>query len=131
LTRIPILCAAALAVAAMPPAPARAQDAGQAEFLASCSACHQPTGQGIKGAFPPLAGSAFVQGDPATVAALVLNGRGGMPSFRGDLNDARIAAALSYVRSAWGNRAGPITADQVAAARAGGAAAPPKGLQAH
>jgi cytochrome c6 len=128
---MPILLPAALAAAAFASAPARAQDAGQAQFLSSCSACHQATGLGIKGAFPPLAGSVFAQGDPATVAALVLNGRGGMPSFKGDLNDAQIAAALSYVRSAWGNSAGPITADQVAAARAGGAAAAPKGLQAH
>jgi mono/diheme cytochrome c family protein len=112
-------------------APALAEDAGHAQFLASCSACHQPTGLGIKGAFPPLAGSAFVQGDANLVIGRVLDGRGGMPRFKGDLSDQQIAAVLTYVRSAWGNHSGPVTPAQVAAARAGSAPAASQGLQAH
>jgi mono/diheme cytochrome c family protein len=131
LTRI-LSVFAALAAAAVACGPATAQDAGQAQFLSTCSACHQPTGLGIPGAFPPLAGSATAQGDPVAAASLVLNGRGGMPSFSADLSDAQIAAALTYVRSAWGNAARPVTAAQVATARASaGAAAPAQGLQAH
>jgi cytochrome c6 len=131
LIRTPTFCAAALAAAALS-APSRAQDAGQAQFLAACAACHQPTGLGIKGAFPPLAGSAVVQGDPAALTALVLNGRGGMPSFRADLNDSQIALALSYIRSAWGNAAGPVSAARVSAVRAADAGpAPAQGVQAH
>lgn len=113
------------------PASALAQDDGQSRFLSWCSACHQATGQGVKGAFPALAGDAFVQGDPVTVASTVLNGRGGMPSFKGDLKDAEIAQILTYVRSSWGNTAGPVTEAQVAAARAASAAAATRGLQAH
>ena len=128
--RISTLAAAALAAAALA-APVLAEDAGHAQFLDTCAACHQATGQGIKGAFPALAGDRFVQGDPAALAALVLNGRGGMPRFKADLDDAQIAAALSYVRSAWGNTAGPVSAAQVAAVRASGAPAPPRDLQAH
>lgn len=128
--RISTLAAAALA-ALVSIAPARAQDAGQAQFLSTCAACHQATGLGIKGAFPALAGDRFVQGDPARAAALVLNGRGGMPRFKDDLDDAEIAAALTYVRSAWGNTAGPVSAALVAAVRASGAPAPPRDLQAH
>jgi cytochrome c6 len=111
--------------------PALADDSGQAQFLASCSACHQLTGLGIKGAFPPLAGSAFVQGGVGAVAGRVLNGRGGMPRFKGDLSDQQIAAILTYVRAAWGNHAGPVMPAQVAAARAGAAPAASQGLQAH
>ena len=111
--------------------PAFAQDAGHAQFLSTCSACHQASGLGIKGAFPALAGDPFVQGDPNAVIGRVLNGRGAMPRFKGDLNDAQIAAVLTYVRSAWGNHAGPVTPAEVAAVRAGTAPAATQGLQAH
>lgn len=96
---------------------AGAAEDGAKLFADNCSACHQPAGQGIPGAFPALAGNAFVQGPPSDPAAVVLNGRGGMPSFRNDLDDDRIAAILSYVRSSWGNRAGPIAPSDVASAR--------------
>jgi len=65
------------------------------------------------------------------VAAVVLNGRGGMPTFKADLTDAQIAAALTYVRSAWGNHAPAIEPATVAAVRAKGAAPTAVGLQAH
>lgn len=92
---------------------------GAALFKQNCSACHQPQGQGVPGAFPALAGDAFVQGDPKAVAHVLLNGRGGMPNFREDLTNEQIAAVLSYVRSAWGNHAPPLDAATVAAAEGG------------
>jgi len=92
---------------------------GAAVFKQNCAACHQAEGQGVPGAFPKLAGDAFVQGDPKVVAHLLLNGRGGMPNFRDDLTDAQIAAVLSYVRSAWGNHAPPLDVATVAAVRGG------------
>src|SRR3954470_196589 len=101
----------------------------QSQFLDNCSACHQPTGKGVKGAFPALAGSAFVQGDPKLVMITVLNGRGGMPSFKDDLSDADLAAILTYVRSSWGNKASAIKPGDVAAARvAAKASAKSRGL---
>lgn len=111
--------------------PAFAQETGESQFVATCSACHQVTGQGIKGAFPALAVSPFVMGDAQAVIATVLNGRGGMPAWKGDLNDAQAAAVISYVRSAWGNRASPVTAEMVAAERAKTAPTTERGLQAH
>ena len=90
---------------------------GQALFAANCAACHQAGGTGIPGAFPALKGNAFVQGDAGKVVATVLTGRGGMPSFAQTLDNAQIAQVLSYVRSAWGNKAEPIAADDVEAAR--------------
>ena len=112
--------APAIALAAPPP---------QGLFMDNCSACHQATGKGIKGAFPALAGSPFVQGDGAIVATTVLNGRAGMPAFKDDLSDAELSAILTYVRTSWGNKGKPVTAADVAKARK----APPKarGLQAH
>ena len=94
-----------------------AAPSGQAGFEQTCAACHQPDGKGIPGAFPALAGNAFVRGSPEAVVQTVLDGRGGMPTFRNDLNDDQIAAILTYVRSAWGNTAAPVPATLVGAAR--------------
>ena len=103
---------------------------GKAIFLVNCAVCHQATGQG-GGPYPPLAGNPDVtQADSANVIQTVLNGRtgpitlkgtqygGNMPSWRGQLSDAQIAAVLTYVRTAWHNSAPAVSEDQVAAARA-------------
>ena len=101
-------------------------------FAENCAACHQPKGEGIAGAFPALAKNAFVKGDPKVVAATILNGRGGMPSFRSDLSDAEIAAVLTFVRASWGNKAVPVTPVVVASARSAKVAeGPRKIMQAH
>jgi cytochrome c6 len=125
LLTLALVCASAAQVA-------RAAPSGETTFVENCSACHQKTGLGIKGAFPALAGDKFVQGPIAPVASTVLNGRGGMPTFKSELSDAQIAAALTYVRSSWGNKAKAVTpADVAAARRATGAASVAKGLQMH
>jgi mono/diheme cytochrome c family protein len=90
---------------------------GKALFARNCAACHQATGKGIPGAFPALAGNGFVQGEASQVAAVLLKGRGGMPDFSPTLSDADIAEVLSFVRSAWGNQAAPLDAQEVAALR--------------
>lgn len=117
-----IVTAAALLSAVVSAGSAFAQD-GAAMFAQNCSACHQPMGQGIPGAFPALAGDKFVVGDPKGPAYVVTHGRGGMPNFSADLSDAEVATILSFVRSAWGNSAPPIDAATVASVR--GAPAPP------
>ena len=104
----------------------------QSLFNDNCSACHQTTGKGVKGAFPALAGDPFVQGDAAPVLATVLAGRAGMPSFKDDINDADLASLLTYVRTSWGNKGKPVTPADVAAARVKlKAAKKPASLQAH
>lgn len=100
---------------------------GAAEY-AVCAACHQPTGAGIPGAFPPLAGSEVVQGAPERVIAIVLHGLQGPITVKGaafngvmaawsQLSDAQIAAIITYERSSWGNTAPAVSADLVAAVR--------------
>ena len=116
-----ILCAAVLTAAAG--APAFAADDGASLFQQNCAACHQPKGEGVPGAFPALAGNKFVQGDPKGPAYVLTHGRGGMPNFSGDLDDQQMAAILTYVRSAWGNKAASLDAPLVASVR--GAEAPP------
>ena len=119
-----VLAASALAAVAHAATP-------KSLFDDNCSACHQTSGKGVKGAFPALAGDPFVQGDPAPLMATVLAGRAGMPSFKDDLNDADLAALLTYVRTSWGNKGKPLTPADIAAARAKLKAGKKPGLQAH
>ncbi len=101
---------------------------GKQIFGAKCAACHQASGMGVAGVFPPLAGAEWVLGDEKVLASILLHGvegalvvkgntyNGAMPAF-GNLPDAEIAAVLTYIRSDWGNKATPITAATVAAQR--------------
>ncbi|MCC7054193.1 MAG: cytochrome c [Gemmatimonadaceae bacterium] len=100
------------------------------KYAEVCAVCHQATGQGLPGAFPPLAGSEWLNGRPDIPIAIVLHGLQGeitvkgakfnsaMMPWGGVLNDEDLAATLTYARSQWGNRAAPITAAQVRATRA-------------
>ena len=110
-----ISMAMTLAIVAMP---AFAQDKGHDIYVLNCSACHQENGAGMQDAFPALAGDKFVASDPTAVIGVVLKGRGGMPAFGADLSDADVSAAVSYIRSSWGNAASPVTPAAVAAVRA-------------
>ncbi|MEO8058820.1 MAG: cytochrome c [Burkholderiales bacterium] len=101
---------------------------GQQVFSANCVACHQATGKGLPGVFPPLDGSEWVNGDPRVLANILLHGvtgdisvagqtyKGAMPSF-GQLGDAELAAVLSHVRSAWSNKSAAIKVDLIATER--------------
>jgi cytochrome c6 len=113
-----LLTLSAAALLAVVPALACADTAdGKTLFAKNCAACHQANGKGIPGAFPALAGNAFVQGAPGEVATVLLKGRGGMPDFSGNLNDGDMAQVLSYVRTNWGNSAPPISEQDVGAQR--------------
>jgi len=103
---------------------------GKQVFSTTCAACHQATGEGVPGVYPPLAGSEWVNGEEAKVVRIVLNGVTGpievagetfnsmMPPWGPTLKDADIAAVLTYVRSTWGNKGAPVTAATVASIRA-------------
>ncbi|NRR32640.1 cytochrome c [Oxalobacteraceae bacterium] len=112
------LLAAALPVLLCVAPTAQGQDMdGKALFQKNCAACHQANGRGIPGAFPALAGNAFVKGRPEEVAAVLLKGRGGMPDFSASLSDRDIASVLTFVRSNWGNGAAPLAEPEVQALR--------------
>lgn len=93
---------------------------GQALFVKNCSACHQVTGAGVPGAFPPLDGSPYVQGDNVErMASIMLYGLMGPIHVKGtvytnvmaplgSLPNEELAAIATYVRSAWSNKAGPV-----------------------
>ncbi|MEA3109551.1 MAG: hypothetical protein QOI88_4156 [Gammaproteobacteria bacterium] len=108
-------------------APHSAVDGAQI-FAAKCVACHQASGLGLPGVFPPLAGSEWVLGSDKILVQIPLHGisgsvqvkgatyNGAMPVFD-TLSDAEIAAVLSYARSTWGNTAAAVSPATVAAGR--------------
>jgi mono/diheme cytochrome c family protein len=103
--------------------------AGAAIYKDNCAACHKDAGTGEPHLFPRLAGSALVQSDDATtLARMVLQGTRAvstpsaptapaMPAFDWRLNDARVAAVLTYIRNSWGNAAAPVAAHTIAGQR--------------
>jgi len=124
--------AAAPSAAAPAAASAAAQPSGQ-QLFQRCAVCHQATGLGVPGAFPPLAGSEWaIAANAAVPIRVVLHGLAGavtvkhqqfnsaMPAYGTGqvMSDAEVAAVLTYVRSAWGNSAGAVTAGDVARERA-------------
>lgn len=125
------------------PAPGAAGPAadGKQVFTANCVACHQATGKGLPGVFPPLDGSEWVTGDARTLANILLHGvsgeltvmgttyKGAMPSFQ-QLSDAELAAVASHVRSAWSNKADVIKAELFATERKANARTTPFGGEA-
>ncbi len=109
---------------AAPAASAAAATADGAKVYATnCSSCHGAKGQGSAGA-PPLAGN---PGDAAKVVHIVKYGltgsikvaggtyNGTMPAWGQSMSNADIAAAITFVRSSWGNKAAPVTEADVAA----------------
>jgi len=106
--------------------------AGQ-QIYQRCATCHQATGLGLPGSFPPLAGSEWATAPNAAVPIrIVLHGLQGLITVKNQrfssampaygtgqpLSDADVAAVLTYVRSAWGNSASAVTGDEVARERA-------------
>jgi len=104
-------------------------DAGKQVFAGLCAACHQPTGKGLEGLAPPLAGSEWVTGDPARLVRIVLHGLRGPITVRGQaynfdmpaagfLTDEQVAAVLTYLRREWEHEAAPVPVDLVRLIRA-------------
>jgi mono/diheme cytochrome c family protein len=91
-----------------------------------CVACHGGGGAGVPGQFPPLAGSEWVLAEnPARIIRIVINGLTGpisvagatynntMPPLGSALDAKQVAAVLTYIRNEWGNKAPPVTIEQV------------------
>jgi len=83
---------------------------GQQVYTTTCAACHQISGEGIPNVFPGIKGSAMAMGDVAIHIDMVINGKPGtaMQAFGQQLNDADLAAVITYERNAWGNDTGDM-----------------------
>jgi nitrite reductase (NO-forming) len=105
---------------------------GGSLYAANCAACHQASGMGLPGAFPPLRNDPAVQDpDPNVQIETILHGAHGrniggtvypsaMPPFASLLNDTQIADIVNHERSSWGNHGKLITADDVKKVRSAG-----------
>jgi mono/diheme cytochrome c family protein len=103
---------------------------GKQVFENVCALCHNNDGNGKPNQGPPLAGSDWVVGPPNRMIRIPLAGLSGavqvkgetwtlsMPAMGAALPDDDLAAVLSYMRQSWGNKASPITAEQIKAIRA-------------
>lgn len=106
---------------------------GQRVYDQNCAACHQPNGEGIAAAFPPLAKSDYLLEDKLRAVSVVLNGRqgeikvngktyvGAMPAVK--LDDESTANVVNYILNSWGNKGGSVSVDEVKKVRAGSKAA--------
>ncbi|HHO58092.1 c-type cytochrome [Oceanithermus desulfurans] len=116
-----------------------ASDAGKTAYDTYCAACHQVTGEGVKGVFTPLAGEVYeyiekgeegrkflihvvLFGLQGKITAMGVTYDGFMPPLA-QISDAEIAAILNYTLTAWGNAEHlpkdfkPYTAEEVAKER--------------
>jgi mono/diheme cytochrome c family protein len=106
------------------------RDRGKKIFSANCQTCHQANGEGVPGQYPPLAGSEFTNGGSRRMGMIVLKGLQGPVKVKGQqfgsavmqpwdktLTDQKIADVMTFERSEWGNKASPVTAEQIAALR--------------
>ena len=104
--------------------------AGEAVFNQTCFACHQASGQGLPGIFPPLARSDYLMADADRAIGIVLHGKQGEITVNGvkynqimtpqNLTDEQIANVLTFVMNTWGNAGPMITPDRVQKVRAAG-----------
>ncbi|MEZ4773211.1 MAG: cytochrome c [Bacteroidia bacterium] len=93
----------------------KSKNRGKEVFENYCVACHQGTGQGIIGAFPPLAKSDYLMADPARAARAIKFGQSGEIVVNGvkynnymaelGLEDQEIADVMNYIMNSWGNKA--------------------------
>jgi mono/diheme cytochrome c family protein len=111
-------------------APASPADLGKALYGGNCANCHQGSGEGQPGSYPPLVGSEYVLGNKGRLSAIMLAGISGsltvkgatygtqvMPGWSGNFTDEKLADIMTYIRSSWGNTANAVKPEEVSAAR--------------
>lgn len=92
---------------------------GRPLYMQTCIACHQPTGMGLPGAFPPVAGSEYVNGSLKRMISILLKGLQGPITVKGAVysnvmialdmqfpiykDDKNLADVVNYVRNSFGN----------------------------
>jgi len=107
----------------------RIADGGKV-YSTVCSACHQAEGQGLAGAFPPLAESDYLDAGTGPAIEAVINGLSGPVTVNGKdynavmpnlsyLSDEEVADVVTFIMNSWGNPGGEVSSGEVTAARGG------------
>jgi cytochrome c oxidase subunit II len=83
---------------------------GEQVYNTTCAACHQVSGEGLPNVFPAIKGSKIATGPVAQHIDIVLHGKTGtaMQAFGAQMNDADLAAVITYERNSWGNNTGDV-----------------------
>ena len=116
-----------LAEKVKPAVPSAEKHPGREVYAVYCATCHQSNGSGVPGMYPPLTPNRHIE-NKDTLIDVVLNGMKGKIEVDGEiynnfmaphnhLSDQELADVTSYVRAAFGNDLGPVTAGEVASAR--------------
>lgn len=92
-------------------------------YKEKCIICHQVSGEGIPGAFPPLKNSDYLFADKVRAVAQTLNGSNVEMVVNGITytapmtpqvdNKEDAVAVINYVLNAWGNKGGTVTLEDV------------------
>ena len=98
---------------------ATAMARGKQVFDANCAACHMADGKGNPAmGVPAIAAGPIPNGALAAHITLVLHGKGIMPAWGNILDDADLAAVITYERNSFGNHQGDLVQPaQIKAAR--------------
>jgi mono/diheme cytochrome c family protein len=97
--------------------------AGEKIYTSMCISCHQKNGEGVIGAFPPLANSDYLLADINRSIDIVKNGMQGEIVVNGQtyngimanqgLTDEEVRDVTNYILNAWGNKGGEVSLDDV------------------
>jgi len=100
---------------------------GKEVYNIHCITCHMEKGEGLEGAFPPLAKADYLMADKARSIKQILHGASGEMTVNGktysgempaiDLTDEQVSDVLNYVRNSWGNKGAAVTPTEVKAQR--------------
>lgn len=91
-------------------------------YTQNCASCHQPNGEGLKGAFPPLKGSPIVLGDNLELYVnIIMQGYDSRPEYAvmnavgtdNNLTAEEVTAIINHEKTSWGNNAKTVTTEEV------------------
>ncbi|MBS1549959.1 MAG: cytochrome c [Bacteroidetes bacterium] len=96
---------------------------GENLFNTHCATCHQSSGEGVPGAFPPLKGDKVVTGEDLELyITIIMKGYNGLAPAYGvmppvgttaNLKPEEVAAIINHERTSWGNNGKTTTAEEV------------------
>lgn len=92
-------------------------------YNSTCIACHQANGEGLQGAFPPLAKSDYLMADTDRAIKLIKEGVQGEMTVNGqpyygvmpahNLNEQELSDIMNYIRNSWGNKGEMVSVQHV------------------
>jgi mono/diheme cytochrome c family protein len=96
---------------------------GEKIYVSYCASCHQKTGEGVEGAFPPLANSDYLLADKHRAIKIAANGMDGPITVNGvdydaamtsqGLSNEEVKEVVNYILNSWGNEGGEVTQEEV------------------